>query len=135
MAMSRLQLPVFPWFQGANSPQLDFVEGLTTYDTDFHHVTCRYYSDRFVYSLRGVASEHLREMLIRLFSSLPGKGDYQDVTPFVIHFGWLRYKQPFFDFSARVWADITAERPIPVQEEEPARWNGNVISDSSAAAV
>lgn len=106
MAMSRLRLPVFPWFQGHNSPQLDFVQGLTEYDENFEEVNCRYYADRFVYSLRGLRNKPLREFLIGLFSRLPGRGDFYDVTPYVLHFGWLHHKQPFFDFASRVWSDV-----------------------------
>ncbi len=114
MAMSSLGLPVFPWFQGQNSPQLDFIEGLTHYDDDFEHVVCRYYCDRFIYSLRGLAHENLRDGLIRLFSWLPGRGDYIDVTPFALHFGWLHHKAPFYDFSARAWARLTQHQRTPV---------------------
>ena len=35
MAMSSLNLPVFPWLQAANSPQLDYVDDLTDHDADF----------------------------------------------------------------------------------------------------
>ncbi len=108
MAMSRLRLPVFTWFQGYNSPQVDFIEGLTQYDADFEHVLCRYYCDRFVYSLRGLKNRRLRDFLIRVVSNLPGRGDYMDVTPYVMHFGWLRHKGPFFDFAERTWARLTA---------------------------
>jgi hypothetical protein len=110
LAMAKLGLPVFPWFQGYDSPQLDFIEGLTQYDTDFEHVTCRYYCDRFVYSLRGVANPSLRDGLIRFFSAMPGRGDYMNVTPFVLHFGWLRHKQPFYDFSERTWSQLTKDQ-------------------------
>lgn len=118
MAMSRLALPVYPWFQGLNSPQLDFIEGLTTFDQDFRNVTCRYYCDRFVYSLRGVANDRLRRLALSLFSGLPGRGDFIDVTPFVLHFGWLRHKQPFHDLSERIWSTISAppEPSTPVME-------------------
>ena len=112
MAVSRLELPVFPWFQGGNSPQLDFIEGLTTYDVDFTQVSCRYYCDRLVYSCRGIADERLRRAAISLFSSLPGRGDYIDVTPFVLHFGWLRHKQPFYELSARIWKQKTQTSPL-----------------------
>ncbi len=108
MAMSRLRLPVFTWFQGYNSPQLDFIEGLTQYDPDFEHVLCRYYCDRFVYSLRGLRISGVRDAIIRIATSMPGRGDYLDVTPYVMHFGWLRHKQPFFDFSDRVWKRLTS---------------------------
>ena len=107
MAMSHHKLPIFPWHQGYNSPQVDFIEGLTTYDEDFEEVACRYYSDRFVYMLRGFGNLRVRDALIRFFSSLPGRGDYMDVTPYVVHFGWLNHKQPFYDFSERTWERLT----------------------------
>ena len=103
MAMSRLDLPVIPWHQGVMSPQLDFIEGLTEYDPDFRNVTCRYFSDRFVYSIRGVRSATLRNALINLVTRIPGRGDYQDIVPVALHFGWLHHKKPFFAFSERTW--------------------------------
>lgn len=104
MAMSRLDLQVFPWLQGRLSPQLDFIEGLTSYDPDFRNVTYRYYTDRFVYSLRGIRRAPLRDVLIELAARLPGRGDYQEFTPIALHFGWLHFKRPFQAFSERVWA-------------------------------
>ena len=110
--MSRMRLPVLTWFQGYNSPQLDFIGGLTRYDADFEHVLCRYYCDRFVYSLRGLKHTRLRDLLIRVFASLPGRGDYMDVTPYVVHFGWLQHKQPFFEFAERTFAELTSGQEI-----------------------
>ncbi|MEM6647971.1 MAG: hypothetical protein AAF730_17145 [Bacteroidota bacterium] len=107
MAMSRLSLPVFDWFQGYNSAQLDFVDGLTDWDPDFEQVTCRYYCDRFVHSLRGLPNATLRDTLIGLFSRLPGRGDYLNVTPYALHFSWLHHKEPFRAFSARTWERVT----------------------------
>jgi hypothetical protein len=126
MAMSKLKLHVFPWFQGFNSPQLDFIEGLTQYDPEFENVTCRYYTDRFVYMLRGLTSSTLRSGLINICSRFPGRGDYIEVTPYVLHFGWLHHKQPFKDYSARTWKKIAEpaekdtvqnETPLPLQAE------------------
>lgn len=110
MALSRHGLPVFPWLQGSNSPQLDFVEGLTSYDPEFRDVTYRYYTDSFVYSLRGIPSRKLRDFCIRLASALPGRGDYQEFTPVSLHFGWLHYKAPFHAFAERVWASRSEYR-------------------------
>ena len=107
MAMSSLNLQVIPWLQGHTSPQLDFIEGLTTYDPEFREVTCRYYTDRFVYSLRGIRNPRRRDFLIKLATRLPGRGDYQTVRPIALHFGWLHFKKPFFAFSDRVWASRT----------------------------
>ena len=121
MAMSNMKLHVFPWFQGHNSPQLDFIEGLTEYDTDFNNVVCKYYSNRFVYMLRGLSNPTLKKFLIDFFSALPGKGDYMDVTPYVLHFGWLHHKQPFREFSARTWKKLIQNTqksmPVSIQAE------------------
>ncbi len=103
MAMSKLELPVFAWFQGYSSPQLDFIGDFTEYDRDFVNVRCLYYLDRLVYSLRGIKNRRLRDFLITAVSRLPGKGDYQHVTPYMLHFGWLHQKLPFFEFADRVW--------------------------------
>jgi hypothetical protein len=106
MAMSTLHMPIFPWFQGYDSPQLDFVDGLTQHDPAFRRVVCKFYCDRFVYSLRSLANERLRDALLAVFSSIPGKGDFMEVTPFIIHFGSLRYKSIFANFAASVWRDL-----------------------------
>jgi hypothetical protein len=131
MAMSRLRLPVFPWFQGFNSPQLDFIEGLTTYDANFEQVACRYYSDRFVYSLRGLSNFVVRDFLISAFTRIPGHGDHIDVTPFVLHFGWLRHKKPFFEFSTRVWEHLGQTRRVELLGDVDT-WNGSTVEDPSA---
>lgn len=107
MAMSCLNLPVFPWFAGQNSPQLDYIDDLTTHDPDFHQVVCRYYTDRFVYSLRGLASPFWRRLLRAIFTHLPGRGDYMEVTPFALHFGWSHQKQSFYAFAQKVWTELT----------------------------
>lgn len=109
MAMSRLELPVFPWMKGYDSPQLDFIEGLTDWDEDFEDVWCRYYCDPFVHALRGLQPARLRDVLIGMFSRLPGRGDYLRVTPFALHFGWLHHKGPFYRFAERVWKQLTRE--------------------------
>lgn len=121
MAMSKLKLHVFPWFQGYNSPQLDFIEGLTEYDPEFENVKCKYYADGFVYMLRGLTNSTVRSALINICSRFPGRGDYIEVTPYVLHFGWLHHKQPFKDFSARVWEKIAgpADTQNPVKKETP----------------
>jgi hypothetical protein len=108
MALSTLRIPIFPWFQGYDSPQLDFVAGLTQHDPAFNQVVCKLYCDRFVYSLRSLASERARDALLLLFSSIPGKGDFMEVTPFVIHFGSLRHKPVFAKFAASIWEGLAA---------------------------
>ncbi len=113
MAMAELRKPIYPWFNGYFSPQLDYIDTLTTHDEDFRNVTCRYYCDRFVYSLRGLPQRRLRQTLMRLVSQLPGKGDYMDVTPFALHFGWLHQKAPFEHFARRIWEQfIDAPPPL-----------------------
>lgn len=126
MAMSRYDLPIFPWMQGHNSPQLDFIEGMTKHDTDFHEVACRYYSNAFIYSLRGLPSPHLRDMLLRVLTRIPGRGDYKDVTPYALHFGWLHHKQPFYDFAKRTWTRLLRER-----RHVPTSVNGNGVAHSN----
>ncbi len=103
MAMSHFSLEVYPWCQGSNSPQLDFVEDLTSFDSDFFEVKCQYFSDRLVHDMRGLKYPRIRAFLTAFLTSLPGKGDYQFVTPYMLHFGWLHQKQAFFDFADRVW--------------------------------
>lgn len=106
MSMSKLNNPVHPWLQGHNSPQLDFIEDLTEYDQDFHYVRTKYYSNDFVYSFRGLKARWLRRLLIKIFSLMPGKGDYLLTTPYCIHFGWYHEKLPFYEFSERVWQNM-----------------------------
>ena len=107
--MSHHKTPIFPWFQGHNSAQLDFIDGLTDYDPDFNNVTVDLYCDPFINSLRGIPNEKIRRRITKILSSWPGKGDLMKVTPFVIHFGWLHQKQPFYNFADRVWAQLVAD--------------------------
>jgi len=119
MAMSRLELPIFPWLQGHESPQLDYIDSLTTHDADFYNVTCQYHTTGFVYGLRGLAQRGLREALIRGATRLPGCGDFLEVTPFVVHFGWLHQKEPFYTFANRVWQQLEEEGPERVVPRAP----------------
>ena len=61
MAMSHLSLPVYHWYQGVNSPQLDYIPGMTEHTPDFEHVVCDYYTDRFVYEIRGLKNAKARK--------------------------------------------------------------------------
>lgn len=106
MAMSKLDLPVYPWLQGHNSPQLDYISDLTSHDSDFEYVVCTYYCDKFVYNLRGLQHTWLRKLLMKFFSLIPGKGDYLKTTPYCLHFGWYHQKQPFFKFSEKTWNQL-----------------------------
>ncbi len=105
MAFSYLKMPIYPWLNGYQSAQLDFIESYTEYNEDFTTVACRFYADEFVYNLRGLKSVGLQQMLTWLFSLIPGKGDYMMVTPYCLHFGWLHQKTPFLDFADQVWEE------------------------------
>ncbi|WP_069132422.1 glycosyltransferase family protein [Rhodohalobacter halophilus] len=106
MAMSKLNIPILPWLNGFNSPQLDYIESYTSHNKDFSKVTCTLYNDRFVYDFKAVRSGLLRKLLISLFSLVPGKGDFMRVTPYCLHFGWYHQKKPFYDFADRVWEGL-----------------------------
>lgn len=116
MAMSKLNMPVFPWLQGHTSPQLDYISMLTDHDEDFEYVKCKYYSHEFVYSLRGLKSDTLKKILIGICSIIPGNGDYMMVTPYCLHFGWYHEKQPFFEFAEHTWIRFTSS----VQKKQEA---------------
>lgn len=103
MAMSKLDIPVYPWLQGHTSPQLDYIRDYTSHDDDFEYVLCKYYCNEFVYSFRGLKAKWLRKLLTKTLSLIPGKGDYLKTTPYCLHFGWYHQKQPFFEFSERTW--------------------------------
>lgn len=110
MAMAKQNLQVYPWYLGHESPQLDYLEHYTRHDPDFRDVECIYYCDPFVYSLRGLKSNWIRNRLLGLFSLFPGKGDYIVTTPYCLHFGWVHQKRPFFDFAERNWMKLTVEK-------------------------
>lgn len=106
MAMSKLNNPVYPWLQGHNSPQLDYIQDLTEHDEDFQYVTCKYYNSDFVYSLRGLKSSFFRNLITSLAGLIPGRGDFLITTPFCIHFGWYHEKKPFFAFAEKNWQKL-----------------------------
>ena len=107
MAMSKMNLPVYPWMIGEESAQLDFISNYTEYDPDFLDVKCKFYSDPFVYSLRGLKNAEVQNFITKLMSIFPGKSDYMMVTPYCLHFGWLHDKKPFLDFADRIYAEMT----------------------------
>lgn len=119
MAMAKLNVPIYNWFQGHTSPQLDYINLLTDHDEDFEYVKCKYYSDDFVYSLRGLKSDALKKILIGIFSRFPGKGDHMFVTPYCLHFGWFHEKQPFFDFSDKIWDALLSSEEKVVASAKP----------------
>jgi len=106
MAMSKYNLPTFPWMIGHESPQLDFIDNYTEYDEDFNEVKCKFYTDPFVYSLRGLKVEWLQKFLTRAAGISQGKSDYIMVTPYCLHFGWLHEKEPFLKFADRAYDEI-----------------------------
>lgn len=130
MAMSDLNIPVHPWLQGHSSPQLDYIDDLTTHDQDFEYVSCTYYNNDFVYSFRGLKSSGIRKMLIRLFSIIPGYGDHMKVVPYVLHFGWYHQKSPFLFFADRIWNKLKFEAQ---SEEEAGQGKINYMTTKAAA--
>jgi len=115
LAMSKLDLHVFPWLQGRNSPQLDYIDSLTDHDPDFNEVSYRLYTNRFVYSLRGISNPSLRNVLLRGAEFLPRAGEYMELTPYALHFGWLHQKGVFREFTERTWARLADARTRPRQ--------------------
>lgn len=103
MAMSKLDIPVYPWLQGHTSPQLDYIEDYTSHDPDFNFVEYTYFCDLTVNKLRGIQTTWVRRLLKKIFFLIPGKNDYMIATPYLLHFGWRHEKQPFFQFAERVW--------------------------------
>jgi len=108
MAMSRLGLPVFDWFQGANSPQLDYIPEVTEHTENFEEVSYQYYTDRFIHEIQGggITNTRLRNFLTQMAASMLRRRDYMKVTPFTLHFGWTHSKPIFYDFVDRVWSDL-----------------------------
>jgi hypothetical protein len=113
LAMSKLDLHVFPWLQGRNSPQLDYIDSLIDHDPDFREVSYRLYTNDVVYSLRGLPNATVRDALLGLAERLPGMGEYMELTPYALHFGWLHQKQPFYDFAERAWSRLSDEQAKP----------------------
>jgi hypothetical protein len=118
--MRELDLHVFPWLQGRNSPQLDYIGALVDHDPEFEDVTYRFYTSPFVYELRGIPNETLLNTLLGVAERMPRMGEYVEFTPYVLHFGWLHQKAPFNDFAERVWARLTDEQTTgrPVEGAE-----------------
>ncbi|MEX2639493.1 MAG: hypothetical protein WD266_02315 [Balneolales bacterium] len=124
MAMSKLNIPVHPWLQGHTSPQLDYIQDMTSHDRDFEYVSCTYYSNDFVYSFRGLKYDAIRNMLIKLFSIVPGYGDHMKVVPYALHFGWYHQKQPFFDFSNKTWQDLKVKAAASMESSKAEAEDG-----------
>ena len=109
MAMNDCGLHIFPWLQGQNSPQLDYIDGLVDHDAAFWDVEYRFYTSPSTYSLRGIPYEGIRDALFQLAEWMPRMGEYVTVTPFALHFGWLHQKAPFRTFAERVWNRLDTE--------------------------
>lgn len=105
MAMSKLKLFVYPWFNGYESPQLDFIHGMVEHDRDYNEVLVQYYCNPFIQAMRGLKSSALRNVLLSIFSLLPRSMDHMWVTPYVLHFGWKHQKKHYFEFADREWAN------------------------------
>lgn len=112
MAMSRMNLPVIPWFQAEFSPQLDFINSYVKFDPEFKKVRYLYYNSRIMNDLRGIRSERVRNAMKRFLHVFPGVGDHSWVTPFSLHFGWKHEKMPFEKFAQNVWQIITSSARI-----------------------
>ncbi|HKI46297.1 MAG TPA: hypothetical protein VKA08_13290 [Balneolales bacterium] len=112
MAMSRLSLPVIPWYQGSRSPQLDFIRSYVRFDPEFRDVHYLYYNSQLMNDLRGIKSDKIRNFISRSMHLFPGMNDHTWVTPFSLHFGWKHEKVPFESFAQKVWRRITANTNI-----------------------
>lgn len=107
MAVSRMNLFVYPWFNAQESIQLDYIHHQTRANADFSEVSCKYYCNPFMHSLRGIRNRAGRLFVFGLFSVLPRSRDHMWVTPYVLHFGWQHQKKYFDMFVKREWAKLT----------------------------
>jgi len=112
MALSKLKLPVIPWYNGCHSPQIDYIESHTTHDDSFREVQCLIYTHEFVNNLRGIPNYTLRKWLIRGCGIISKWRDYKRVKPYSIHFGWKHEKQPFLSFVEKNWTHILKEQKM-----------------------
>lgn len=128
MAMSKMDLAVYPWMIGENSAQLDFISNYTEYDDLFLTVKCKFYSDSFVYSLRGLQLRWLQTFLTKVAGLVPGKNNFSMVTPYILHFGWLHEKKPFLQFADQIYAEIkSGKRTLPIQNQSIESQNVDTI--------
>lgn len=111
MALSAMNLHVVDWFNGQESPQLDYIHDLTKHDEDFHKVSVKYYCNPFIYSLRGIVATGIRDFYFWLFGILPRGHDHMWVTPYILHFGWGHQKKYWNAFSERMWEKIRKNSP------------------------
>ena len=112
LAFARLKIPIFPWYQGRNTPQMDYIADFVEHDDNFDEVSCHYFSQSFANRLRELETPRIRDVLLRLYSSIPGKSDHMKITPFVLHFGWLKYKDIFNKLADRLWENAVADSHV-----------------------
>ncbi len=108
MAVTMLNLHVYPWFNAQESIQLDFIHPLTKANANYSEVSCKYYCNPFIHSLRGIENNLARNFLFTLFRLLPRGNDHMWVTPYILHFGWGHQKPWFDQFVNREWDKLTS---------------------------
>lgn len=108
MAMSAMKLFVYPWFNGYESVQLDYIHDMVKHDEEFRDVKVKYYCNPFIYDLRGLKIKSLRTLLQGILSVLPRSRDHMWVTPYILHFGWKHQKEYFNRFAEVEWNKLTA---------------------------
>jgi len=106
MAMQARDVPILPWRDGPDSPQVDYFRAATEHDADFTRVRYRYFHDRFVHELQSIRNPRIRTGMLRI-AALAGRGDHLTMTPIALHFGWLHEKEPFETFARRTWEAVT----------------------------
>ena len=113
LAFARLGIPIFSWYQGRNTPQMDYISDFVQHDDDFEHVSCHYFNHAIANRLREIPAPRIRDALLRLYGIIPGNSDYMTITPFALHFGWLKYKDVFHELADRLW-DSALKDGVPV---------------------
>ena len=91
------------------------------HDDDFNSVSCHHFNHSLANRLRELPVPRIRNALLWLYCSLPGKSDYMMMTPFVLHFGWLKYKNVFNDMAERLWDNAVTERSLEPDTPESSR--------------
>lgn len=106
MAASKMGLFIIPWFNGYESAQLDYIGYLTRHNEDFSEVSCKYYCNPFIYSLRGIRKKWVHDLLKGIFRILPRSDDHLWVTPYILHFGWGHEKPAFNRYAEKRWSEL-----------------------------
>lgn len=118
MAMSKLKMYVHPWFNGYESPQQDYINGMVNHNEDYTEVEVKYYCNPFMQSLRGIASTKIRNAALSIFKFLPRSQDHYWVTPYILHFGWGHQKKYFNEFSEREWEKFFYKQELETQNNK-----------------